>query len=98
MSSAGAGNVYHGSITVRKEGSYHVAARDKEQVLRISEDYFIEASAVKPPQVAVVRPERDYRASPIEEVTLQARADDPFGLSEFAKAGGRGEPVGPFGA
>ena len=80
----GTGNVYHGSITVRKEGSYHVAARDKEQVLRISEDYFIEASAVKPPQVAVVRPERDYRASPIEEVTLQARADDPFGLSEFA--------------
>jgi hypothetical protein len=82
--SAGAGNVYHGSITVRKEGSYHVAARDKEQVLRISDDYFIEASAVKPPEVAVVRPERDYRASPIEEVTLQARADDPFGLSEFA--------------
>jgi hypothetical protein len=81
---ADAGNVYHGSITVRKEGSYHVAARDKEQVLRISEDYFIEAGAVKPPQVVVVRPERDYRASPIEEVTLQARADDPFGLSEFA--------------
>lgn len=82
--SAAAGNVYHGSITVRKEGSYHVAARDKEQLIRISEDYFIEASAVKPPEVAVVRPERDYRASPIEEVTLQARADDPFGLSEFA--------------
>jgi hypothetical protein len=82
--SAGAGNVYHGSIKVEKDGSYHVAARDKEQVLRISDDYFIEASAVKPPQVAVVRPERDYRASPIEEVTLQARAEDPFGLSEFA--------------
>jgi hypothetical protein len=81
---ADAGNVYHGSITVRKEGSYHVATRDNEQVSRISEDYFIEASAVKPPQVAVVRPERDYRASPIEEVTLQAMADDPFGLSEFA--------------
>jgi hypothetical protein len=79
----GSGNVYHGSIKVEKDGSYHVAARDKEQVLRISDDYFIEASAVKPPEVAVVRPERDYRASPIEEVTLQARADDPFGLSEF---------------
>jgi hypothetical protein len=78
------GNVYHGSIKVEKDGSYHVAVRDKEQVLRISEDYFIEANAVKPPEVAVVRPERDYRASPIEEVTLQAKADDPFGLSEFA--------------
>ncbi len=83
MLTGGAGNVYRGSIKVEKDGSYHVAARDKQQLLRISEDYFIDAAAVKPPQVAVVRPERDYRASPIEEVTLQARADDPFGLSEF---------------
>jgi hypothetical protein len=80
----GAGNVYRGSIKVEKNGSYHVENRDKENAQRISEDYFIEASAVKPPEVVVLRPERDYRASPIEEVTLAARADDPFGLSEFA--------------
>jgi hypothetical protein len=81
---AGAGSVYRGAITLEKNGSYHVAERDTAQLRRISEDYFIEASAVKPPEVAVVRPERDYRASPIEEVTLAATANDSFGLSEFA--------------
>ena len=81
---AGAGNVSQGTIKVERDGSYHVGVRIQGQVVRLSEDYFIEAGAVKPPEVAVIRPERDYRASPIEEVTLQARADAPFGLSEFA--------------
>jgi FtsZ-binding cell division protein ZapB len=84
QATAGAGIVYRGVITLERNGSYHVAERDRAQPRRISEDYFIEASAVKPPEVAVVRPERDYRASPIEEVTLAATANDPFGLSEFA--------------
>jgi hypothetical protein len=77
-------SVYRGVITLERNGSYHVAERDSAQPRRISEDYFIEASEVKPPEVAVIRPERDYRASPIEEVTLAATANDPFGLSEFA--------------
>jgi hypothetical protein len=83
LTSAG-GTVYRGVIKLEKDGAYHVAAHERSQVLRISDDYFIEAGAVKPPEVSLVRPERDYRASPIEEVTLGARAQDPFGLSEFA--------------
>jgi len=83
LTSAG-GTVYRGSIKLEKDGAYHVATHERSQVLRISDDYFIEAGPVKPPEVALVRPERDYRASPIEEVSLGARAQDPFGLSEFA--------------
>lgn len=78
-----AGTVYRGTINMEKDGSYHVASPDQALDQRITEDYFIEASAVKPPEVALVRPDRDYRASPIEEVTLAATASDPFGLSEF---------------
>jgi hypothetical protein len=82
--SEAAPNLYRGSITLQKDGTYHVAARETAAgPQRISEDYFIEASPVKPPEVAVTRPQRDYRASPIEEVTLEATANDPFGLSEF---------------
>ena len=84
LTEAGAGNVYRGAIAIEKDGSYHVATRETVREQRLSEDYFIQATAVKPPQVAVVRPDRDYRASPIEEITLAATADDPFGLSEFA--------------
>lgn len=83
LTSAG-GTVYRGVIKLEKDGAYHVATRERSQMVRISDDYFIEAGAVKPPEVSLVRPERDYRASPIEEVTLTARAEDPFGLSEFA--------------
>jgi len=84
LTEAGAGKVYRGAIAIEKDGSYHVATRETVREQRLSEDYFIQATAVKPPQVAVVRPDRDYRASPIEEITLAATADDPFGLSEFA--------------
>ena len=84
LSATGGGNTYRGAITLDKDGAYHVVARYTAQEQRISEDYFIQSSAVKPPEVAVVRPERDYRASPIEEVTLAATANDPFGLSELA--------------
>jgi len=84
LTQADAGNVYRGAVAIEKDGSYHVATRETVREQRLSEDYFIQATAVKPPQVAVVRPDRDYRASPIEEITLAATADDPFGLSEFA--------------
>jgi hypothetical protein len=80
----GQGNVYHGSITMDKDGVYHVGTTDDGQPVRLTEDYFIEADKPNPPEVALTRPGRDYQASPIEEVTLQAKADDDFGLTDFA--------------
>lgn len=74
-------NHYTGSVSMAKDGSYHVAAVDQGQPVRLSEDFFIEADKANPPQVAVVRPSADYRASPIEEVTIAANANDPFGVS-----------------
>jgi hypothetical protein len=77
---AGAANHYTGSLSMAKDGSYHVAAIDQGQPVRLSEDFFIEADKANPPQVEVVRPAHDYRASPIEEVTIAANANDPFGV------------------
>jgi hypothetical protein len=81
--SGGQGNLYKGTIHMAKDGTYHVAAIDKGQPVRLSEDFFIEASKANPPQVAIDRPGRDYRASPIEEVTVAANAADQFGLRQF---------------
>ena len=80
LASAGV-NAYRGTIDIERDGAYHVAQRDGARVVRISDDYFIEAGEVRPPEVAIVRPARDYRASPIEEVTIEAAASDPFGLT-----------------
>jgi hypothetical protein len=80
----GGDNLYRGVVPIERDGVYHVAWGEARAPQRVSGDYFIEASAVEPPSVVIARPERDYRASPIEEVTISARADAPFGLTEFA--------------
>jgi hypothetical protein len=78
----GAGNKYHGSIYLEKDGVYHVADTDAGQQVRLSEDYFIATDNALPPEVAIDRPGVDYRASPIEEVTVGVRASDQFALHD----------------
>ena len=79
----GAGNKYQGSIHLDKDGAYHVADSDAGQDVRLSEDYFIAADKATAPEIAIERPRGDYRASPIEEVTLEVTAQDQFGLNDL---------------
>ncbi len=79
----GAGNKYAGIIHMEKDGAYHVAATDEGQPVRLSEDYFIATDKANPPQIAIDRPVGDYRASPIEEVTVGVKAADDFGLHDM---------------
>ncbi len=82
--SGGQNNLYNGSIAIQKDGSYHIAAISQGVPVRLSEDFFIEANKANPPDVAIVRPTHDYRASPIEEVTIGVHAADQFGLGDMA--------------
>ena len=82
--SGGQGNIYTSTVHMEKDGLYHVAAMDQGQSVRLSGDYFIEAQKANPPEVHITRPGRDYRSSPIEEVTLAASASDQFGLGDFS--------------
>jgi hypothetical protein len=79
----GAGNIYKGSIRLDKDGAYHLAEMDEEQQVRLSEDYFIATDKALPPEISIDRPGSDYRASPIEEVTVGVKAADRFGLHEL---------------
>jgi len=78
--SGGDQNHYRATVDIDKDAVYHVAAIDLGQPVRLSEDFFIEARKANPPEVAIARPGRDYRASPIEEVTVAVKAQDEFGL------------------
>ncbi len=80
----GDGNTYHGTIHMDKDGAYHVAAVDEGQQVRLSEDYFISTSKANPPSIAISRPGGDYRASPIEEVTVGVNAGADFGLTHVS--------------
>ena len=77
-------NVYHATLHMTKDGAYHVAGVDEGQQVRLSEDYFIATSKANPPSVAISRPGGDYRASPIEEVTVGVNAGADFGLRHVA--------------
>ncbi len=80
--SGGEGNHYRGTVHMEKDGAYHVAALEDGQPVRLSEDYFIATDKAQPPEVSLDRPRGDYRASPIEEVTLGVKAADQFGLND----------------
>ena len=78
--SGGRNNVYHGSIKMDQDGVYHIAGVADGQGVRVSEDFFIEARKANPPQISLARPRGDYHASPIEEVTVDAKAADEYPL------------------
>ena len=80
--SGGGGNKYQGVVHMEKDGSYHVAAVDEGQPVRLSEDYFIATDKAQPPEISIDRPRGDYRANPIEEVTVGVKAAAEFGLNE----------------
>lgn len=80
----GEGNVYKGTVQIDKDGQYHVAANEQGETLRISDDFFIEARKANAPDVRLIKPGGDYRASPIEEVTVTVNADGEFGLRDVA--------------
>ena len=83
--SGGQGNVYKGTVNIDKDGAYHVAdARSAGKRCASPRTSSSRQTKPPPPDVAIARPGGDYRASPIEEVTVAAKADDPFGLSEFS--------------
>jgi hypothetical protein len=77
---AGENNVYRATLKMDQDGVYHVAGIEQGQPVRVSEDFFIEAGKANPPQISLVRPRGDYHASPIEEVTIAAKATDEYGL------------------
>ena len=75
------GNWQVAKIPVPEEdGSYHVAAIDSGETIRISEDYYIEAQKDEPPTVKISRPGHDPHVSPIEEMPITVDASDDYGL------------------
>lgn len=82
--SGGANNVYHGTLQMDQDGVYHVAGVEAGQPVRVSEDFFIEARKANPPTIALERPRGDFHASPIDEVTIAAKASDEYGLSNVS--------------
>src|SRR3954451_6517604 len=79
---SGANGTLMASVPIQKDGLYHFAAVEGGEDVRLTNDYFIEAQKDQPPEIKITRPGRDFKASPIEEVTVTVDAKDDFGLKE----------------
>jgi hypothetical protein len=72
-----------GSFTVTEKGFYSVElARDNGEMVAASPEYTIDVLADQEPSIRFTKPGRDTPASPIEEVYLEVRADDDYGVGD----------------
>ncbi|HEX4915961.1 MAG TPA: DUF4175 family protein, partial [Vicinamibacterales bacterium] len=69
------------NLTVSKDGSYRVALSDIDGLRNDGDtEYFIRMLNDRPPDVRIIRPAGDKQVSPLEEVVIEARADDDYGV------------------
>ena len=94
------GRLASGGLTVRADGSYRVALVEDDGVETADDtEYFIRTLLDRPPDVRVVRPAGDRQVTPLEEVLIEARADDDFGVRSFdlvLQKPGDAEVIVPF--
>ncbi len=71
------------SFQIIDDGQYYLAAKIGNELVRLSDDYFIKILEDSKPNIKLVRPGRDWSASRIEEVTVQAKAEDDYVLENM---------------
>lgn len=89
------------TFTVARDGAYRIALTDTDAVDNGDEtEYFVRVMDDRPPDVRIIRPAGDRGATRLEEVTLEARAEDDYGVRAlelvYAVRGGT-EKVVPLG-
>ncbi len=94
------GDVLDADLIVTNDDSYRVTLTDAEGLQsRTAAEYFIRRMDDRPPHVRISRPSADQQISPLEEIAIEARADDDYGIAAFdlvyAVSGGR-ERTLPF--
>lgn len=97
---SGSDTVLSAELTVAKDGSYRIALTDVDDLSSEGTEYFIRLLNDRPPDVRILRPAGDKQVSPIEEVAIEARADDDYGVQSLElviKTSGGKETVVPLG-
>ncbi len=88
------------NLVVSKDGSYRIALNDVDGLSNDGDtEYFIRMLNDRPPDVRILRPAGDKKVSPLEEVPIEARADDDYGVRSLElviKSAGGKEKVVPI--
>jgi len=76
--------VLEADVILAKDDSYRVRLADEDGLLSPGDtEYFIRVMDDRPPDVRILRPAGDQQITPLEEVAIEARADDDYGISRF---------------
>jgi hypothetical protein len=93
-------NAVAAEMVLAKDDGYRVQLTDRDGLHSASEvEYFIRLMDDRPPDVRIVRPSSDQGITPLEEVPIEARADDDYGINRFElvyAVAGRQPRVVPF--
>ena len=97
---AGEDTVLSAGLKVTKDGSYRIALNDRDGLSSEGTEFFIRLVSDRPPDVRILRPAGDQQVSPLEEVAIEARADDDHGVQSLElviKTSGGTQTVVPLG-
>jgi hypothetical protein len=98
--SRAAERVLEGDLVLARDDAYRIRLADADG-LRIDTDseYFIRLMDDRPPDVRILRPAGDQQITPLEEVAIDARAEDDYGIDAlelvYSVPGGQTKTV-PF--
>ena len=94
------GQLVHADLVLAKDDSYRIRLADADGLTSEGDsEYFIRLMDDRPPDVRILRPAGDQGITPLEEVAIEARAEDDFGVASldlvYAVGGGPERSV-PF--
>jgi hypothetical protein len=87
-------------LVLAEDGAYRVRLSDADGLGSTGEvEYFIRVMDDRPPSVQIVRPTGDQGITPLQEIAIEARADDDYGIAQLElvyAVGGRPAKTVPF--
>ncbi|HET7218551.1 MAG TPA: hypothetical protein VFJ02_10910 [Vicinamibacterales bacterium] len=72
------------TLVLTTDDSYRIALADADGLQSPGDtEYFIRVMEDRPPDVRIVRPDGDQQITPLEEVAIEARAEDDHGIARM---------------
>lgn len=92
--------IVEADVVLSQDDSYRLMLADTDGLQsRGDTEYFIRVMNDRPPDVRILRPSADQQITPLEEIAIEARADDDYGIAAFDlvyAVGGGAEQTVPF--
>jgi hypothetical protein len=93
-------NILTGTLKILEDDSYRIALSDVEGLTNPGDtEYFIRTLEDRPPEVRLLKPARDRSVTRLDEVDIEAQAEDDFGIDRLElvyAVRGRAERVAPL--